>query len=343
MSFERYMAQVIEVLQTPLERAREVRAVVGAPFEAPVFRAPQADLDEVNAGLQLAALAMEGVEDPVQAARLAMLCGAFVEEGGDAQLVSRAITRLATRSLLEMEAMLDALDPDGEAPFDVMEQLDAWPDAVKAWVSMGQLVVLPLMATLTRDAAALRAARADAALVRAASRFVDIIEEVYYVHALLTCVDELPLIVIEPSARRGWRVSVSGVRTCFHMFTLLKGALPCPAQADPELMAYARGEQMEGGTSYDEAAWDFIDGSGWARDDWREDCMERIVPGEMSPAEITRLDGEAVMLIRPVTMKRMWSAGFYAPLHEAHRSSVTVTATLGEEEVSAWLTQHATR
>jgi hypothetical protein len=339
MSFERYMAQVIEVLQTSLETAREIRAVVGAPFEAPVFRAPQTSMEELNAGLSLAALAMEGIEDPLQAARLAMLCGAFVEEGADAQLVSRAICRLASRSLTQMVELIDALDPDGDAPFDVMAQLERWPDAVKAWVSMGELVVLPLMTVLTRDAQARQEARQDAALVRGAERFEDIIENMFYLHALLECVEGKRVVVLEPETGRGWRLEVSGVRTCFHMFTLMKGVIPWPGTPDAELLAYARGELLEGGTDFDDTPWDLLDANSWTTDGWADDLSDKLVWGEQRPDQLFEYMGEAVVLIRPVQTKRSWSAGFYTPLHEAHRSEVRLIEALAPDEVTRWLAQ----
>jgi hypothetical protein len=337
MSFQQYMARVIQVLQTQLESAREVSVIAGAPFEAPVFRAPAATPEEINAGLQLAGPAIESLEDALQAGRLAMLCGMFVEAGGEARLVSRAIARLASRCLVQMEAMLDALDPKGDSPFDVLAQYAAWPDAVKAWVSMSELIVLPTMATLTRDADARRTARQDAALVRGAARFEDIIPNMYYLSALLDCVEALPVVVLEPERRRGWRLEISGVRTCFHMFTLMKGVLPWAGTPDEALLAYARGEVMEHEADYDETPWDLMDASAWDGERWRTDWMDRMILGEQRPDEVWTYEGQAVVLIRPVTVQRTWSAGFFAPLHEMHRAQARCVAALEEAEVTAWL------
>jgi hypothetical protein len=299
----------------------------GDPFATPEFRAMFAlaragqreDLDglltELSPGIE--------VTDPFYAACVALCCGTLVEYGGSPAVAGEAIAARLFREL------------DGEVA----------PQA-------GQFLCLSAMAHLCRDRALRQRVRARFGVPESLERAEEHVRHTWFVRTVLELTDDLELLVLAPEVRRGYRVRADAVASCFHLFTLLQGALiGDPAQGwldaepeDPEILAIATGEARHVRPATASQRFHFHNWSALAPDGRLRDDLGSSIWGESSPAEIPHHEGSAVVLVGPPVLGgRAWDTNFFANIHDALRSSVTVLEQLSESRVTALLTSMAAR
>jgi hypothetical protein len=190
-----------------------------------------------------------------------------------------------------------------------------------------------------------------------------------YLAELLGAADDEEIVVLDVGREIGFRVRLTAVRNNFHFFTLLQHALAAhPAYADrggpppvPLFGAIARGERLL--STVTEADWaatgsrdetgEPIDRGLWAFYQWPALQPDGVIEtaalaaphqpwwawGETRPYELADLDGVRLLLIdRPEPANpRAWGVGFFAPLHPALRSAVTIEKELSGESVKAWV------
>lgn len=141
------------------------------------------------------------------------------------------------------------------------------------------------------------------------------------------------LVVLNVRHRVGVVVRYSNIATCFHLFTLLQGALagvmPDARKASPQLLDIARGKSRDEGQ---DAAWWHYGQAGAA-----SPHLGSSVWGEAGPDSISSIDGRQVMLLwPPLLQSRTWDTGFFSPVLEACLPSVEVIEVLSAGDVEAW-------
>lgn len=300
----------------------------GDPFRGPAFRAffewaqgaPPAVLD----GLVGALLPGLAVTDPLHAAYVALTCGTLVEWGASPSTASGAIVdRLAV--------VVSGRTIDRDA---------------------ARHLVVAAMAHLCRSADARIVARRTPRLADDLARWREEVPHTRYVSEVLALVDDEVTVLVLPQ-RRGYRVRLEAVRSNFHLFTLLQGALIGDPAAGliagdavaPDVLAEATGEARPTGERRDHQGFHFHDWSAVAPDEALRHDLRSTLWGEGSPREIPSLDGETfVVLGPPVLGGRSWNSGFFvADLHDALRSRATVRAPMSAAEVDAAIARLAAR
>jgi hypothetical protein len=294
----------------------------GDPFSQPEFRrllehGQQAESDEQDALVRELLPGLE-VEDPFHAACIALACGTLVEYGASPVVAGAAI---AERLFRELES--SPLSPH-----------------------TGQYLCLATMAHLCRDRGVRQEVRGRHGVPPSLERAEERVPHTWFVRTVLELIDDLELLVLAPGPRRGFVVRADGVRTCFHLFTLLQGALiGDPANGwltadpeDPDVLAIATGQAPHLKILAARQRFHFHNCSALAPDGTLRQDLRSTLWGEASPAEIPRHDGRSVVLLGPPVLGgRSWDTNFFAAIHDALRSSVTVIAQLTQEEVASAL------
>ena len=320
-----------------------------------------------DAVLHAAAALLPGLH-PWRAALLAILGGALVENGADPQrLFPAAVQRLAgLLASLEPycagEPMEDDDEAGGEAAAEEAADVAAWRAAeaalealppaerlqVEARRQAVDMLVLPLMAMLMRDARNHRALLADEALcARIAAMSVNgtlPFDQLHFLHRAVQMAWEDELVVLLPASGAGMIVRAQGINNNFHAFSLLQdlfdqhaqalGLRPRPAEAEaedededdddasPRERDSARYLWLQA-TAY--AGGELVDRMAWA---W----------GEGTLRENARRQGRLVLVAldtddRP---ERSWS-GFNQVFHSAQQPRMTLVRFLAADEVAAYL------
>lgn len=302
------------------------------PFSGPEFRAlfqlaRQASSDEEQSALARELAPGLEVADAFHAACVALSLGTLVEYGASPAIAGAAI---AARLFRELEA----------------------PDLSPL---TGQYLCLATMAHLCRDIPLRQEVRRRHGVPPSLERWQPRIQHTWFVRTVLQLTDALELLVLCPEQRRGFLVRADGVRTCFHLFTLLQGALiGDPAQGwlapgaegpeDPEIYAIATGAKPHLQILAASQRFHFHDWSALAPDATLRNDLRSTVWGEASPDEIPHHDGRPVLLLgRPVLGGRSWDTNFFANIHDALRSSITVLSHLSDAELTATFASLAAR
>jgi len=141
------------------------------------------------------------------------------------------------------------------------------------------------------------------------------------------------LVVLNVRHKIGVVVLYSNIATCFHLFTLLQGALaevmPDAQKVSKHVIDIARGAQP--GMAQDTAWWHY--GQAHAA----EPSLAASVWGEAGPESISTVDGRQVLLLwPPILQSRSWDAGFFSPILEATPPGVAVMEVLSSSQVEAW-------
>jgi hypothetical protein len=141
------------------------------------------------------------------------------------------------------------------------------------------------------------------------------------------------LVVLNVRHRIGVVVRYNNIATCFHLFTLLQGALagvmPDAQKVSPQLLDIARGKSQ--GEGHDMAWWHY--GLAGAA----SPSLAASVWGEAGPDSISSINGQQVMLLwPPILQSRSWDTGFFSPILEASLPSVEVLEVLSSADTDAW-------
>ena len=142
---------------------------------------------------------------------------------------------------------------------------------------------------------------------------------------------------------------MTGVQNNFHLFTLLQGALIGPGKLDgplpdPEVFALAKGEAQHARSLHDSAAFGYFHYLGLRPDKTLDTVIGSVgwLWGE-APAFTTPVwKNQHVVLLDKLSLgSRGWDSGFFAPLHDALRSSVVIEEMLSPSDVNALVTNLA--
>ncbi len=241
--------------------------------------------------------------DTYRASCVAISCGTLVEHGADPEIGGLAIVD-------RLRAVRPPFDEEAMGMFD-----------------------RAAMAHLCRSVQLRVAARALGSVDAVAA---------HWTATVLDLVDDLDLLVLAPEHTRGWRVRLEAVKTCAHLFTLLQAALipPLPGvPVDPEVLAIATGERPMTEIVSDHQRFRFDDWTALETPTHLASGLCGFVPVDLSPARLRPLpDGRRVLLLgTPQLGGRSWDSGFFANIHDALRSRVSIVETLSREAVHAEL------
>jgi hypothetical protein len=278
------------------------------------------DEEHQEAHLRIAR-ALPTVKSPGGAGFLALWVGAIVEGGVDPEgsvgYVQEALFgRL--RSLSEPPEDDDEVPPSSRLPADLLDGIG--------------MLETSLVAHLSRSESALHAFRKNEEGRALVGRACDWEAGDAYLQAILNrCSGNL--VVLHGSESRGCVVSFRNLSNCFHLFTLLQGALegkmPGSRKASRATLKIARGE--ESGDVSDAAWWHYGQPSS------PEANLRALVFGEASPQSIGSVDGVQILLVWPPIMQsRSWTAGFFYPRLQVAPPEVTVGRELLPEEITEW-------
>jgi len=142
------------------------------------------------------------------------------------------------------------------------------------------------------------------------------------------------VLVLHPESRRGLELDYRNVSNCFHLFTLLQGAigtrLPGGRVPDALTLEVARGETDV--KVSDEAWWHYGDPHCA-----RAEFMASIW-GETNPRELLTVDGEQVLLLwKPLLGRRSWDNGYFRPQLAQFPPSAVIERELPDSEADARL------
>jgi hypothetical protein len=141
------------------------------------------------------------------------------------------------------------------------------------------------------------------------------------------------IVVLNVRHRIGVVVRYNNIATCFHLFTLLQGALagvmPDTGEVSAQLLDIARGKSQ--GTGNDTAWWHYGPASATSP------SLGASVWGEAGPDCISSVNGQQVLLLwPPLLQSRTWDTGFFSPILEASLPDVEVLEVLSSADVDAW-------
>jgi hypothetical protein len=287
-----------------------------------------ADLPEVDV-TQIADMLKE-TSSPTGAGFLAVWLGAGVERGKDAELTCGPVleTFLKWSRTVETSPESDKSETDEDPAVDDASATEPDPEAIAGLQLLGQ----SLVAHLARCPDQRRQATQNESIYREVRRLEHLSHGAGWVmHLFRQCSGRL--VVLNAGNKNGVVVRYENIANCFHLFTLLQGALaalmPDSDQPSEELLEIARGRTE--GTARDHAWWHYsqptidkpdIVGSVW---------------GEMAPDGIASVDGSQVLVLWPPIMaSRTWDTGFFSPVLYASPPHIEVLEVLSPPELDVW-------
>jgi hypothetical protein len=278
-----------------------------------------ADIDDAAIADLLAELG-----SPTGAGFLAVWLGARVEGGGDPDRTCRTIVE----TLLKWSRTIKT-GPDGAAEGDSRGDL---PLSGEETIAGMQLLGMALVAHLAR-APHLRRWCAETNEIGNELRRVEhhSIGAEWVLELLRQRSGEI--IVLNVKHRIGVVIRYNNISNCFHLFTLLQGALttvmPDAQNVSEQLLDIARGKRQ--GEGYDRAWWHY----GEARA--ATPSLAESVWGEAGPDSISSIDGRQVLLLWPPIMRsRSWHTSCFPPILHACPPGVEVAEVLSSSAVEAW-------
>lgn len=305
--------------QRGLESGEDVRDAMNAFFRSAA--------DAPDTAALAATDVLVNCDFPTGAGYLAVWLGAAVEDGQDPELTCGPIVETFLRWALTVET-----SPEVEAGENDEADYPEDPEPDEETISGLQLLGQALVAHLAR-APNHRRRLAETGEIR---RQFERIEHLSYgatwvMHLLRQCSGEI--IVLNAAHRKGVIVRYKNISNCFHLFTLLQGAvaniMPDAQQTPEDVLAVARGEAS--GEVHDHAWWHYGQG------DCPKADMGASIWGEAEPDRIVQVDGAQVMLLwPPILQSRSWDAGFFSPILHASLPGVEVVRELSAPELGAW-------
>lgn len=260
---------------------------------------------------------MSEIESPAGAGLLGIWLGASVENGMDPEPTIQPLLQ----TMLRWTRSMVTLDDD--------EKED--PDPDEEVVTGTELLGQSLVAHISRAPSARNQLRDEPNLVAELQRVEHLTAGAAWLSELLRkCSGEL--IVLHAQEPRGVRVEYKNISNCFHLFTLLQGALtdfPGALKSTKQVLAAAKGESFDDVS--DNAWWHFGQGNVPEAD------IGGSVFGEASPDSISRDDDQQVMLLwPPILQGRSWNSGFFAPVLSSALPSVKKLNDLTSDEIAQW-------
>lgn len=293
------------------------------------------------------------IPDPLPAALGAFQVGALIEEGTDPAALSEALPpRLqadfaAARRFVELVEAETGSQQPGEVDAATLARLGCQErTGASAWAAL-RYSTCAAMAAWCRHRPSRQLARNTPGLVDDASFLGERGGYCIFIAELLSAADGTQITILSPEQHRGFVVEVESVRNAAHLFALLEdtlvgdpdqGWLDGP-RVDAKVAAVARGEAIiEEGMTYD-VGWHYeywwgLQPAGAARLRNVHPLVAGMLGVEATVHNLPEFRGQAILLMRPKMLgSRLCDMTFFAPLHDALRSKVTVLRKLPAAEV----------
>lgn len=295
---------------------------------------------EMNAALPRLA---EGIAEapPNLGGFLAVISGAWIENGADPTPVGRAVVHRITEVTAAALAFANAWeqatggkpppDMDGEPSQQVFDTVapalgEGAVFAMMAWFALPKYALAGCtvlqMAPIVRASVDDRDRRADAA-----GQAAQYCGQMDYYQSLLRVLDGERLLVLDRASGKGWTVTIGGIGDNFQLHVLLGGALiGRPGglggeRPDPEIIAYFLDADAPDERPATSSPWNLVDAHGeWI---WNEGV----------PADIPVVNGTRVVVIDPPAYRRTFPAGRRFPLMPA---TLRVDGMHLPEDLGAW-------
>ena len=257
---------------------------------------------------------------------LLLALGALVESGASPELAWPAVA-------YNLKPTLDGAARFAQACIDKADELGVdeavriaghtllkkMPKEHAAW-EVVRSRCLAAVACLARSAKVRHIARASKDnLIEAAYALEDAVEEVTFFSQILKLIDDVPLLVLHPDSRRGFRLVMNDVTTNLELFVLLldtligdpaKGMLP-GTRPNPKAVRMINDPDFAPKKPPEiKVFWNMVGWTGVLPDgtlpDPQSDAHAHWVWVEGVPAEIPIFEGERVILMQPPVMKRSY-------------------------------------
>lgn len=317
---------------------------------------PSAPRDEVHRAMAALAETFDFRGAP-QSAYAAIVAGALIEQGFDPTPVEGPLVRELHHALVLSARLADACaqpvsaaggeeeddDPDARFQAEHKRLAAVMPEEARAWTALDRAWRAGI-ALFSASAAA--RSRADG-LREPAARLAEHHSGAEWLELILSVLHDEPVLVIEPSTRRGIMARISGVVDNFQLQTLLMDAFPrgllSRPRVAPEAVAVARGEGPEEIDLYVPGAWNMYI---WAAVTPRLELPDAgdfgaqgfWIWGEGRPEDIPVFEGRRVILLGPPTYPRSWYAQrAFARLP----AELRVESKLSKADVDGWLSRMA--
>lgn len=263
-----------------------------------------------------------------------LLAGALVERGADPGVpVPALLDRLDEALPLagEFSAALEAAAGEGEVTDAIQSAVALRLPGAFAAAQGFEGLERGAVACLSRSKSARSVARARRGLLEKAVQCA----ASSYIASMLAVLDDEALLVIHPSARKGFRISMSGVADNFQLQVILahlligSGHLPGRPPA-PAVVATALGTGPQQASDHVAGWWDMLSADaldeslGVAADLFKADASF-IIWGEGRPSDIPPFNGVRTLVLKPATYARFWPS---QRLFDGLRAEVEVTSVL---------------
>jgi hypothetical protein len=270
---------------------------------------------------------------PLGAARIAVFCGAMVEQGADANITGPAVVLKFRDVVARLFALIETVAMP-ERPNDLADFSEVTPEDIEAlhasrFLAQSTVSHLAKLPNLRLELSADKTLQEQLEQVSAYAIGAE------WVRGLLR-LSSGTMIVLHPSTHEGFQIVWRNISNNFHLFTLLHDLLGkrlgIKTSLAPDVLEAAMGREPVYGEMRDSAAWNFFQfrGLGTANPMF-------YVWGEGSPAEIPMLDGMHVLLLLPLTIGRGWNGGFFAPQLQQYPPSLEILDELTRAQTDAWL------
>lgn len=337
-----------EEFRAAFQRVLDTAAAQAADFPSAVhdvFRlSAKVPTEELSTAMEALAPVMSECEPYAGVASdLAVLAGAFVEQGTPAGQVGLEVLRQLGSYGQAAVAFMHAWDKTGggtlPAPGDVSAEEEerveevlgsnATPATIGWWTSLRYGLAAKAMLS---DSEVRAAVRADSSALEGLSQIVHALStrlvEFREVEELLRMAEADTALVLDRASWRGFRVRFDGIGDNFQLHTLLadaligkEGRLVPGTRPDPRWTASCLDASVDPLADVIRGEWDLVGGNG----EW--------VGNESFPRDIPVLDGERVLVLEPQTLTHSWRAG---RRHPHIPGALKVLEELRPDEATAW-------
>lgn len=290
---------------------------------------------------------------------LLLALGALAEAGASPELVWPAVEYNLAQTLNDATEFANACVDAAETP-DIPEAVKIAAEKLKkkyprhheSW-EMLRSRCLTACACLVRSPELRKKARASKdGLLQAAAGLDDLVEEVTFVNHALKLIDDVPLLVLHPDSRRGWRMVMNDVSTNVEMFVLLldvligdpkKGMLE-GVRPSSRAVSVVRDPTKTPKTPPEiKVLWNLVGYTGVMPDltlpsPRADDAHPHWVWLEGVPLDIPVFEGERVILLQPPVMKRSYEVD---PAFSSLRPRLELKSKIAGPEVERLLAKMA--
>jgi len=355
------VTDLIVIASTPDVDGRSVQSAAKAVC-ASIAKTQPAQLNE---GLARLADSIASV-DLAGAGVVAICCGAIVEKGGNANLVLDAtLSRLSEAMMaaqLFAEACEEAAADDEDQTDDTDEEdvedhpiarfgqsvAERLPDNASAFNALEPLG-MGAIAMLSQSAEARKQARrAYPGLSALADDLAAYHERAAFLSKILNVLDDERLVVLHPSEKKGYQVTIGGIATNFELFILMADALIGDSaggwlsgkKPDPAVVAACRDQPLETANgkratgAFNFYNWKALQSDGALPDPKDFAASKDWIWMEGTPTDIQKFEGTRVILLGPPPYARALKPG---RCFEGMIANLRVDSQLPEAAVEEWL------